>query len=119
MKTILLIIIMVGVFYIIDKQSNKNNVAFENYTIEQLKKCDAVSKQGDRNSFGDINSYRLNCKNNESIVVDKNIYDLQLVADVTPEESKEQKNFSGVVVFLIISIVMFGVFFVYRAIREW
>ncbi len=119
MKTIILLIIMVGVFYIIDEQSIKNNEVIENYTIEQLKKCDAVSKQGDRNSFGDINSYRLNCKNNENIVVDKKIYDLQSVIDVTPEESKKQKIFSAVVTFLIISIVMFGVFFGYRAIREW
>ncbi|MEM8183454.1 hypothetical protein Q4R69_17100 [Morganella morganii subsp. sibonii] len=119
MKTILLlIIIMVGVFYIIDEQSNKNNEVFENYTIEQLKKCDAISKQADRNSLGDINSYRLNCKNNESIVISKKIYDLQSVKDVTPDESKEQKIFNGVFAFLIISIVIFGVFFVYRAIRE-
>lgn len=109
---------MVGVFYIIDKQSDKDNGVFENYTIEQLKKCDAVSKQSDRNNFGDINSYRLNCKNNESMVIDKKTYDLQPVTDITPEESKGQKFLRGVVAFLIIAVVVFGVFFGYRAIRE-
>lgn len=119
MKTIILIIIMVGVFYIIDKQSDKNNVAWESYTIEQLKKCDAISKQADTDFSGDIRAYRLNCKNNESIVIDKEIYNLQSVTDITPEESKEQKiirlGFAVAVMFGVLA----GVLVLYRVFREW
>lgn len=119
MKTILLIIIMIGVFYIIDKQGDKDNGVFENYTIEQLKKCDAVSKQADKNDLGNINSYMINCKNNESIVVDKKIYDLQNVKDVTPEDSKVQMFFNYTFSFSIVIITLCLVFYGYRAIRGY
>lgn len=119
MKTILLIIIIIGVFYIIDKQSDKDNGVFENYTIEQLKKCNAVSKQTDRDILGSINHYSLNCKNNESIVVDKKIYDLQYIKDVTPEDSKKQIFFRFTFSFSIVIITLCLVFYGYRTIRGY
>lgn len=113
---------MFGVFYIIDKQSNENNVVLENYTIEQLKKCDAVSKQADLNKFGDVDSYRLNCKNNKSIEVGKQIYDLQIIPDVTPEISNKQIIFKYVLYVFNVSLIFFFVtviFIFYRKFRYW